>query len=151
VAAASTRTPGPLVKPRPRGLVAAIAYLAVAAVGTTAYWIVFFTSGAVQVRDDAAYLAFERAFPLADGWMAACAALAAVGLWRRRAWGLLFGLLAGSSLVFLGCMDVLWNLNAGSYAIGSGAMTAEIMINLYCLAGGLLLILYLWRHRRSLA
>jgi hypothetical protein len=136
---------------RPRGLVAAIAYLAVAAAGTTAYWIVFFTSGAVQVQGDAACLAFERAFPLADGWMAACAALAAAGLWRGRPWGLLFGLLAASSLVFLGCMDVLWNLNAGSYTIGSGAMAAEIVINVYCLAGGLLLILYLWRHRRSLA
>jgi len=136
---------------RPRGLVAAIAYLAVAAIGTTAYWIVFFTSGAVQVQGDAAYLAFEKAFPLADGWMAACAALAAVGLWLGRPWGLLFGLLAASSLVFLGCMDVLWNLNTGSYAIGSGAMTAEIVINVYCLAGGLLLIVYLWRHRRSLA
>ena len=131
---------------RPRGLVAAIAYL-----GTTAYWIVFFTSGAVHVQDDAAYLAFENAFPLADGWMAACAALAAVGLWRGRPWGLLFGLLAASSLVFLGCMDVLWNLNAGSYGIPSGAMTAEFVINVFCLAGGVLLILYLWRHRRSLA
>ena len=137
--------------PRPRGLVAAITYLAVAAVGTTAYWIVFFTSGAVQVQRDAAYLAFEKAFPLADGWMAACAALAAVGLWRRRPWGLLFGLLAASSLVFLGCMDMLWNLNTGSYAIASGAMTAEIVINVYCLAGGLLLIPYLWRNRHSLA
>ena len=136
---------------RPRGLVAAITYLAVAAAGTTAYWIVFFTSGAVQVQRDAEYLAFEKAFPLADGWMAACAALAAVGLWRRRPWGLLFGLLAGSSLVFLGCMDVLWNLNAGSYAIASGAMTAEIVINFFCLAGGSLLILYLWWNRRLLA
>ena len=139
------------MKSRPPGLIAAVAYLVVAAVGTTAYWIVFFTSGAVQVQRDAAYLAFEKAFPLADGWMAACAALAAVGLWRGCPWGLLFGLLAGSSLVFLGCMDVLWNLNAGSYVIASGAMTAEIVINFFCLAGGLLLILYLWRHRRSLA
>ena len=139
------------MKSRPPGLIAAVACLAVAAVGTTAYWIVFFTSGAVQVQRDAAYLAFEKAFPLADGWMAACAALAAVGLWRRRPWGLLFGLLAGSSLVFLGCMDVLWNLNSGSYAIGSNAMKAEIVINVFCLAGGSLLILYLWRHRRSLA
>jgi hypothetical protein len=136
---------------RPPGLVAAVGYLAVAAVGTTAYWIVFFSSGAVQVHDDAAYLAFEKAFPLADGWMAACAALAAVGLWRGQPWGLLFGLLAASSLVFLGCMDVLWNLNTGSYSIGSGAMIAEIVINVFCLAGGPLLILYLWRYRHSLA
>jgi len=139
------------MRSRPPGLVAAVGYLAVAAVGTTAYWIVFFTSGAVQVQDDAAYLAFEKAFPLADGWMAACAALAAVGLWRGRPWGLLFGLLAASSLVFLGCMDILWNLNTGSYAIASGAMTAEIVINVFCLAGGVLLIPYLWRNRRSLA
>ena len=139
------------MRSRPPGLVAAVGYLAVAAVGTTAYWIVFFTSGAVQVQDDAAYLAFEEAFPLADGWMAACAALAAVGLWRGRPWGLLFGLLAASSLVFLGCMDVLWNLNTGSYSIGSSAMKAEIVINVFCLAGGLLLILFLWRHRHSLA
>jgi uncharacterized membrane protein (DUF2068 family) len=139
------------MKSRLPGLVAAIGYFAVAAVGTTAYWIAFFTSGAVQVQEDAAYLAFERAFPLADGWMAACATLAAVGLWRGRPWGLLFGLLAASSLVFLGCMDVLWNLNTGSYSIGSSAMTAEIVINVFCLAGGPLLIRYLWRHRRSLA
>jgi hypothetical protein len=139
------------MRSRPPGLVAAVGYLAVAAVGTTAYWIVFFTSGAVQVQDDAAYLAFEKAFPLADGWMAACAALAAVGLWRGRPWGLLFGLLAASGLVFLGCMDVLWNLNTGSYSIGSSAMIAEIVINVFCLAGGPLLILYLWRYRHSLA
>jgi hypothetical protein len=139
------------MRSRPPGLVAAVGYLAVAAVGTTAYWIVFFTSGAVQVQDDAAYLAFEKAFPLADGWMAACAALAAIGLWRGRPWGVLFGLLAASSLVFLGCMDVLWNLNSGSYSIGSRAMTAEIVINAFCLAGAPLLILYLWRNRRSLA
>ena len=151
MAALSIQAQGSHMKSRLPGLVAAIGYLAVAAVGTTAYWIAFFTSGAVQVQGDAAYLSFEKAFPLADGWMAACAALAAVGLWRRRPWGLLFGLLAASSLVFLGCMDVLWNLNAGSYGIPGGAMTAEFVINVFCLAGGVLLILYLWRHRRSLA
>ena len=44
-----------------------------------------------------------------------------------------------------------WDLNTGSYAITSGAMTAEIVINFFCLAGGLLLILYLWWNRRLLA
>ena len=135
----------------PRGLAVAVAYLVLASAGTAAYWTVFFTSGAVHVRSDAAYLAFERAFPLADGWMALCALLAATGLWRRRPWGLLFGLLAGSSLVFLGCMDVMWNLNEGSYAIANGAMAAEIVINVFCLAGGPWLITYLWRHRHALA
>ena len=44
-------------------------------------------SGATQVREDDVYLAFERAFPLADTWMAVCALLAAIGIWRGRAWG----------------------------------------------------------------
>ena len=128
----------------------AAGYLAVVAVLTTLYWIDFFTSGGVHVRDDAVYLAFERAFPLADAWMAACSLLGAIGLWRRRSWGLLFGLLAGSAQIFLACMDVLFNLNEGNYAIASAAMAAEILINVGLLIGAPLLIAFLWRQRRVL-
>ncbi|NJD32447.1 MAG: hypothetical protein FIB04_11230 [Gammaproteobacteria bacterium] len=134
-----------------RGRTYAVAYLSVAAVGTAAYWVVFFTSGAVQVTEDPGYLAFERAFPLADGWMAACALLGAIGLARGRPWGWFFGLLAGSSLVFLGCMDVLYNLNEGTYAVASAAMWAEVAINAFCLLGAPLLIGHLWRTRDCLA
>ena len=135
---------------RPPGLKAVIALLLAVAGVTAAYWAVFFTSGAVQVRGDDAYLAFERAFPLADGWLAVCALAAANDLWRSRASGVLFGLLSGSSLVYLGCLDVLFNLNAGNYAIVSGAMRTEVVINAGSLAVGALLIVFLWRHRERL-
>jgi hypothetical protein len=138
------------MNPRPAGLRLVIAFLALTAAGTTLYWIVFFTSGAVHVRDDAIYLAFEKAFLLADTWMAACALLGAVGLWRRWSSGFLFGLLAASSMIFLGCMDVLFNLNEGNYSIGSASVAVEIVINVALLAGGTLLIAYLWRQRRAL-
>ena len=136
--------------PQPMQLRFAIAFLALTAIGTTLYWIVFFTSGAVHVRNDATYIAFEQAFPLADAWMAACALLGAIGLWRRRSWGLLCGLLAASSMIFLACMDVLFNLNEGNYALASVAMNLEIGINVALLAGGMLLIAFLWSHRRVL-
>jgi len=135
---------------QPMPLRIAIAFLALTAIGTTLYWVVFFTSGAVHVRNDATYLAFEQAFPLADAWMAACALLGAIGLGRQRSWGLLFGLLAASSMVFLACMDVLFNLNEGNYAIASVAMSLEIGLNIALLAGGMLLIAFLWSHRRAL-
>ena len=138
------------MKPLTPGTHAAAGYLAVTAVLTTLYWIDFFTSGGVHVRDDAVYLAFEKAFPLADAWMAACSLLGAIGLWRRRSWGLLFGLLAGSAQVFLACMDVLFNFNEGNYAIASAAMAAEILINLGLLIGAPLLIVFLWRQRHAL-
>jgi uncharacterized membrane protein (DUF2068 family) len=138
------------MKPLTPGTHVAAGYLAVVAVLTTLYWIDFFTSGGVHVRDDAVYLAFEKAFPLADAWMAACSLLGAIGLWRRRSWGLLFGLLAASAQIFLACMDVLFNLNEGNYAIASAAMAAEILINVGLLIGAPLLIAFLWRQRRVL-
>ena len=138
------------MKPFTPGTHVAAGYLAVVAVLTTLYWIDFFTWGGVHVRDDAVYLAFEKAFPLADAWMAACSLLGAIGLWRRRSWGLLFGLLAASAQVFLACMDVLFNLNEDNYAIVSAAMAAEILINVGLLAGGPLLIAFLWRQRHAL-
>jgi uncharacterized membrane protein (DUF2068 family) len=138
------------MKPLTPGIHVAAGYLSVVAALTTLYWIDFFTSGGVHVRDDAVYLAFEKAFPLADAWMAACALLGAIGLWRRRSWGLLFGLLAASAQIFLACMDVLFNLNEGNYAIASAAMAAEILINVGLLIGAPLLIAFLWRQRRVL-
>lgn len=138
------------MRARPAGLGAVVAVLLVTAFATVAYWIAFFATDALHVRGDAAYLAFERAFPLADGWMSACAALGALGLWRGRPWGWLCGLLAASSLVYLGCMDVLFNINAGHYSIASAAMIAEMVINAWSLAAGLLLIAYLWSHRGAL-
>ena len=132
------------------GVRVAAAYLALAAVLTLVYWLEFFASGGVHVRDDAVYLAFERAFPLADAWMAACSMLGAIGLWRRRPWGVLFGLLAASAQVFLACMDVLFNLNEGNYSIASSAMAIEIVINVGLLAGAPLLIAFLWRNRDAL-
>ena len=133
-----------------RGVRLVAAFLGLVAVGTTAYWIEFFTRGDVQVRADDVYLAFERAFPLADAWMTACALAGAVGLWRGRSWGLLYGLLAGLSLVFLGCLDVLFSLNEGNYRIASPAMATEIAIEVACLVGGPVVIAYLWAHRGEL-
>lgn len=138
------------MRPSTSAIRVAASYLALVAVLTALYWIDFFFAGRVHVRDDAVYLAFEKAFPLADAWMAACSLLGAIGLWRRRPWGLLFGLLAASAQIFLACIDVLFNLNEGNYTIVSAAMAAEIAINVVLLVGAPLLIAFLWRWRRAL-
>jgi hypothetical protein len=73
--------------PSPKGLGWITGLLFFAFAATLAYWIIYFTSGDVQVRHDKVYLAFENAFPLADAWMAVCALLGAIGLWQRKSWG----------------------------------------------------------------
>lgn len=138
------------MKSRSEGLGWIIALLCFAFVATLAYWIVFFTSGDVQVRADDVYIAFEKAFPPADAWMAFCALLGAIGLWRGRSWGFLFALLAASSSIFLGLMDLTFNLNQGIYAIGGAETLIEILINLTTLLLGPVIIIYLWKNRQQL-
>jgi hypothetical protein len=131
----------------PKGIGWIIAALLITFVATLAYWLIYYTSGDVQVRQDEVYLAFENAFPAADTWMAICALLGAIGLLRKRIWGFLFGLLAASSLVYLGLMDVTFDLNQGIYALGGVDTAIEVLINLFCLIVGPLIIIYLWKNR----
>ena len=61
---------------RPRGTGTAIGLLWLAAAGIVAYWVSFFGGGEVHAAEDPCYLAFERNFPLPDGFVALCALVA---------------------------------------------------------------------------
>src|SRR5207244_7706520 len=87
--------------------------------------VVFFSSGEVHSTEEDCYLAFERAFPAADGWLVIVCVVAAEGLRRRREWALLWGVAAGSAIIYLGCMDVLYNLENGMYTRMNAAMRSE--------------------------
>ena len=82
--------------------------------------------------------------------MASAAIAAAIGLVRRRPWAVLAGIAAGSALVFLGLLDVLFNLEQGLYARPSVAVAVETLINFFCLAVGPFCLMYFWRHRDRL-
>ena len=118
---------------------------------TILYWVVFFSSREVRsTTGEDCYLAFERAFPAADGWLVIVCVVAAEGLRRRREWALLWGVAAGSAIIYLGCMDVLYNLENGMYVRMNAAMAGEVVINLWCVSLGPFLLVYFWRHRRDL-
>jgi hypothetical protein len=76
--------------------------------------------------------------------------LAAYGLWRGTAGAVLFGIAAGSAMLFLGLMDVLYNLENHMYAVLNAEMVGEIFINAYCFVVGPTLMAFVWRHRRAL-
>jgi hypothetical protein len=118
-----------------------------AAIGTLAYWLTYFSTGATQVRKDAVYLGFENAFPLADGWMTLCYLLAALFLLRRDARAVLWGLCAGSAMIFLGAMDLLFNIEQGHFHQGmSIEMWVETLIIISCWLVGAFTIRRLWQH-----
>jgi len=82
----------------------------------TAYWVIWFTAPQfIQSRtpdapDYAIYIAFEQAFPLADFYVAVAALIGAIGLFKMRPWGFLSMFLGSGGLIFLGLMDLLYDL-----------------------------------------
>ncbi|HEU4541980.1 MAG TPA: hypothetical protein VFR23_12710 [Jiangellaceae bacterium] len=119
--------------------------LLVTAVVTVAYWIDFFLHGTVNVVDEEWYLRFQRAFPVADAWMSACAVIGAVGLLTGSGVGVAFSLAAAGALVFLGLMDVTFNIDNGLYRhlATSAPMRAELVINVWTIGLGATLVAYL--------
>jgi hypothetical protein len=117
------------------------------AAGTLAYWLVYFTSGATQVRQDAVYLGFENAFPLADGWMALGYLLSGLGLLRQRPAAVFWGLTAGSAMIFLACMDFSFDLQQGLFHAGmNGEMWVETLIVVGCSGFSSFTLWRLWQH-----
>jgi hypothetical protein len=137
----------------PRGLRLIVGVMGFAAIITAAYWVIWFgINRSILASSQApAYFSFENAFPAADAWLAITLAIGAFGLARRRSWGLLFTLLAGGAGIYLGCMDVLFDLENGIYLVPRGAdptpVLIEIAINVLTFALGVVIITYVWRHR----
>ncbi len=119
--------------------------LLVTAVVTVAYWVDFFWHGSVNVVEEDWYIKFERSFPAADGFMAACAAVGGIGLLADAGFGVAFALVAAGGLVFLGLMDVAFNLDNRLYRFvrTSWPMRAELVINVWSLGLGALLLVTL--------
>jgi hypothetical protein len=115
-----------------------------------AYWVLWFTARDV-VRSDTsqAYYDFENAFPLADAWLGACVLLALVAVRRRRPSALLWLLTGGGAGVYLFGMDVLYDLEHGTYAKGAGGIV-ELAINLLTLGLSAWFLRWAWSRRDAL-
>ncbi|HEY94417.1 MAG TPA: hypothetical protein G4O15_05715 [Dehalococcoidia bacterium] len=116
------------------------------AVGLIYYWYDFFTKGSVPVIDEDWYIKFEKTFPVADIWTAVCAIIGAVGLLTDNNFGPFFTLLTGSSLLFLGLMDVTFNVQNKLYQYikKSGQMKFVVFINIWTIGFGISCILLMW-------
>jgi len=141
-------------RPGSVSLVAGLMFCAAAFI--VAYWITWFSGGRALLATSQAssYFAFENAFPAGDVWLTVTLLLGAVGLLRQRSWGLLCSLLAGGAGIYLGCVEVLFNLENNVYNFQQGAnvraVITAIAINVLIFALSLTILRYAWRHRKWL-
>jgi hypothetical protein len=122
-------------------------------VATTAYWVVWFgiDREILASAHTSEYYAFENAFPVADGWMVVTGIVAAIALVRRWLSAALWCFAAGTCSVYLGLLDVLFDLQNGIYqAPDKGAVAVEIAINVLTVSMGAVVLAWVWRQRRAL-
>ncbi len=137
----------------PRGLRFILGAMIFAALIDVAYWVIWFgiDRNILASSQTASYFTFENAFPAADAWLAITLAVGVLGLARRRLWGLFSALLAGGAGIYLGCMDVLFDLENGIYLVPRGgdpsAVLIEITINVLTFGLGFGILVYIWRNR----
>ena len=122
-------------------------------VAYTAYWVVWFgvDRELLASAHTESYYAFENAFPLADAWTVVAGIAAAVTLVKRRASTIVWSTAAGSTSIFLGLCDVLFDLENGIYrSPDRGAVAVEIVINVLTIALGVVVVAWAWSQRRAL-
>ena len=122
-------------------------------VAYTAYWAVWFgvDRELLASAHTESYYAFENAFPLADAWTVLAGILAAVTLVKRRASTIVWSTAAGSTSIFLGLLDVLFDLENGIYrSPDRGAVAVELVINVLTIALGVVVVAWAWSQRRAL-
>ncbi|MCU1692962.1 MAG: hypothetical protein JWM64_2053 [Frankiales bacterium] len=123
---------------------------AVALAALIAYWTLWYAARDVVASDTGrAYEEFEGAFPLADAWLGACVLLAVVTVRRGLPSGLFWLLCAGGAGVYLFCMDVLYDLQHGTWTRGAGG-AVELVINLLTLGLSVGFLRWAWTRRDAL-
>jgi hypothetical protein len=72
-------------------------------------------------------------------------------LLRRRASALLWCIAAGSVSIYLGLLDVLFDLENGIYrSPDTGGVIVELVINVLTLSMGVVVLAWTWRNRGAL-
>ncbi|HEY6463831.1 MAG TPA: hypothetical protein VIY73_26860 [Polyangiaceae bacterium] len=144
---------GPALTLAPRYLGLTLGLVVAAFLALVAYWVIWFFVNRAWLAslDTPSYYVFENAFPAADAWLAIACALGGWALWRRRSSALFWLLAGGSASIYLGLMDVLFDLENRVYLAPHGdwgSVATEIAINVYSLGVGAWALSFGWRNRR---
>ncbi len=118
------------------------------AAGIVLWWAAFFLAFRHDPATSPEYLAFEGAFPPADlGWLAPLLIVAAWGNLRGFRWGTPLTMMSGAVLVFLGLLDVSFNLQNGIYSRSAADAVLNASLNVACLTFGLVSVMWALRQQ----
>lgn len=113
------------------------------AVGIGGFWIFFFMVENKNPEKEEWYLKHERSFPLPDlGLISVCLIVAAAGLLTGERYGIFFTIVSGGGLIFLGLIDLAFNLQNGLFKTKNMDAYMSIGIVSIVLVMGVLSLIY---------
>jgi len=112
----------------------------VTGVGILLFWIAFFTVGMAPENAGPAYFAYEYNFVVADMLVIILLIAAGILLMRGRRLGIVLSLAAAGALIYLGLVDMAYNLRNGVYLASSVDLVINAAINLWCVGFGIAII-----------
>ncbi|MDX6359586.1 MAG: hypothetical protein QOH37_2640 [Nocardioidaceae bacterium] len=127
-----------------------IVMLVVAIALDAAYWSIWFTQRDWLASEHTqAYYDFENAFPLADLWLGLACVLALVTLVRRQPAALLWLIATGAAGLYLGSMDLLYDLEHAIFGKGGGGVFEAVIVAVTWVFS-LTLLRFAWTRRGEL-
>ena len=113
------------------------------AIGIGGFWIFFFMVENKNPEKEEWYLKHERSFPLPDlGLISVCLIVAAAGLLSGERFGIFFTIVSGGGLIFLGLIDLAFNLQNGLFKTKNMDAYMSIGIVSIVLVMGILSLIY---------
>lgn len=107
------------------------------AAGIIGFWVFFFMVENKNPEKSQIYLHYERSFPLPDlGWLVPSLLIAGFGLLGDAQYGYIFTIISGGSLIFLGLVDISFNLQNGGYTSNRIDTLMNLVINGICIIFG---------------
>jgi hypothetical protein len=112
----------------------------VTGVGILLFWVAFFTVGMAPENASPAYFAYEYSFVVADMLLVITLIVAGILLLRGRRLGIVLSLAAAGALIYLGLVDMAYNVRNGVYMASSVDLVLNAAINLWCVGFGFAII-----------
>ena len=111
-------------------------------IGIILFWLVFFCFHLVPENAPDCYLAFEYSFPPPDGLLALGLISAGLLVIGNRPAGARLSLACAGGLIFLGVIDISFNIQNNIYGMGLGEFLSMAAINIWCVAFGASLLIW---------
>ncbi|MBU2488841.1 MAG: hypothetical protein KKA60_05585 [Proteobacteria bacterium] len=107
------------------------------AMGLAAFWAAFFFFDMRPANPPPCYLPYEMSFPLPDLILAAVLLAAGALYYVGSGTGAVLTLVCSGALIFLGMLDVSFNIQNGVYSSSNQDLIANVFINLWSVGFGL--------------